>query len=71
MDDDQVLVPPEVHEGLEFLQQSGQLDQDDREAAKRAASEQGYDDTVKWIEQVGDGIYARAARGRFTADTGD
>ena len=71
MDDDRVLVPPEVHEGLESLQQSGELDPDDRNATRRAASERGYDHTVKWIEQVGEGIYVRAARGRFTAATED
>ena len=70
-DDDTVLVPPEVHEGLDSLQESGQLDPDDREAAKRAAAEQGYDNTVKWLEQVGDEVYVRAARGRFTVDTDD
>lgn len=71
MDDDQVLVPSDVYEGLEFLQQSGELDPDDREAAKQVASERGYDHTVQWLEQVGDEIYTQAARGKFTADTED
>lgn len=71
MDDDEVLVPPEVHEELESLQQSGELDPDDRDATKRAAADRGHDHAVKWIEQVDDEIYVRAARGRFTAVTED
>lgn len=71
MDDDRVLVPPEVHDELEALQQSGDLHPDDRQQAQRVASEQGYDHAVDWLEQVGDKVYARAARDGFTAQTED
>lgn len=68
MVDDQVTVPPEVYDELESLHQSEELDPDDRETSKRLASDRGYDATVKWLEQVGDEVYARAARGEFRSD---
>lgn len=71
MVDDQVTVPPEVYDELESLHRSEELDPDDRETSKQTASDRGYDAAVKWLEQVGDDVYARAARGEFTADTVD
>lgn len=66
--DDQVTVPPEVHDELEALRESGDLDPTDREATKAAAADRGLDEAVKWIDRVGDSVYERAARGRFEAD---
>lgn len=67
MADDPVRVPPEVYNGLEKLHKSEELNPDDRENAKQQASERGLDDTAKWLRQVDDEIYARAARGEFIA----
>lgn len=67
MDDEQVIVPPEVYDELDSLHQSGDLEPDDRERAIQLASERGYDETVNWLESVGDEVYTRAARGEFVA----
>ena len=67
MDDEQVIVPPEVHDELESLHQSGELAPGDRERAIAVASERGYDETVDWLEKVGEEVYAQAARGEFIA----
>lgn len=71
MVDDPILVPPEAHDGLEDLRRAGALDPDDREAARMAASERGYHDAEQWIEQVGEDVYERVARGEFTSQGDD
>ena len=71
MSQDQVLVPPEVYDGLESLYEAGELDPDDREAAARTASERGDEYVTEWLENVGDQVYERAATGAFTTQTED
>lgn len=67
MDDEQVLVPPEVRDGLDSLQRDGALDATDRQTALETASERDLEATVRWLEKVGDAVYERAARGAFAA----
>lgn len=67
MTDEQIRVPPEVTGELEQLQQAGDLDPNDRAAAIQAAAERDFDAAVKWLEQVGEEVYAQAARGQFIA----
>lgn len=67
MAEDPVLVPPETHDELEMLYDAGELDPEDRETAIEQASERGFEETVQWLEQVGDEVYAQAARGEFVA----
>lgn len=65
--EDPVRVPPETSDGLKTLYEAGELDPTDRENAIEQASERGFESTVKWLEKVGDQVYARAARGEFVA----
>ena len=67
MDDDPVIVPPEVRDELEPLREDGELDPTDRQRAADAAADRGYDAAAKWLERVGDDVYERAARGRVVA----
>lgn len=67
MNEDQVLVPPEVRDGLDALLHAGELDPDDRRSAIETADEHDLDATVKWLRQVDDAVYANAARGEFVA----
>lgn len=67
MAEDPVLVPPETHDELETLYDAGELDPEDRETAIEQATERGFEETVHWLEQVGDEVYAQAARGEFVA----
>lgn len=71
MSQDQVLVPPEVYDGLRSLYESDELDPDDREAATRLASERGYEYVEEWLANVDDVVYGEAARGRFETQTED
>lgn len=64
---DEVLVPPEVRDGLEQLGSAGALAPDDRQTALDVADERGLEDTVRWLEQVDDAVYERAARGAYEA----
>lgn len=64
---DPVLVPPETSDGLKTLYEAGELDPEDRENAIEQATKRGFEKTVKWLEKVGDGVYARAARGEFVS----
>ena len=69
MSQDQVLVPPEVYDDFEALYEAGELDPDDREAARRLATERDYEYVEEWLANVDDEIYAEAARGRFATQT--
>lgn len=71
MDEEQVTVPPEVHDELDSLRKSGDLDPNDREGTIEAASDREFDEAAKWLERVGEDVYERAARGRFVAGDGD
>lgn len=66
MSQDQVLVPPEVYDGLESLHEAGKLDPEDRQEATRVAAQDGYEYVEEWLENVDDEIYADAACGDFT-----
>lgn len=68
MDDDSVLVPPEVEDGLDTLREAGTLHVGERDRAIEDASDRGLDATVSWLEQVDEVVYERAADGRFVAD---
>lgn len=65
--EDPVLVPPEPADELETLYEAGKLDPEDREGAIEQATDRGSDKAEKWLEQVGDNVYAQAARGEFVA----
>lgn len=64
---DPVLVPPEPSDELEMLYEAGELDPEDRDGAIEQATNRGFDKAEKWLEQVGDKVYAQAARGEFVA----
>lgn len=67
MNEDQVLVPPEVRDGLDALLHAGELHPQDRTATIQTAREHELDATVKWLRKVDDDVYENAARGEFTA----
>lgn len=67
MDDDPVVVPPEVAEELELLYQLNETDTDNRERVKQRAQERGLEAAVKWLEHVDEEVYRQSRRDGFIA----